>query len=504
MEIRDQYYSVILGAGVILLLLLATCSSAPEKEKASQPDDGLGVTVIDPITRDFEEIKESGTLRMITRYSSNTYFLNQGLEWGFEYELVKEFAKTHDLTLDVVVVEPEQNPYDMLNNGIGDVIAANYTITPARKQYVAFTQPYNLVEQILIFSDVLKNPPSSVEEMADRNIPITVRSNSSYFQRLQNLQQAGIAVDIQLEPNKKDTESLLFEVAQGRHLATVADDNIFQAVSIYMNGLMKGPVIAQNDTIGWAVRKNADDLKEQMNTFLNQHFRFAEIGEPPKRSGFLNVLRRRYFEGGSQVAGYYAPESRMAKGGMISPYDELFKKVADSAGVDWLMLAAITAKETQFKPRAKSWTGAVGLMQILPRYSEVKETKMLYDAETNVREGVRIITEHLNHYAYMDSTNQWRFALAAYNAGQGHVADARRLAIDSNKNPNEWQHTADALIKLMDRAYYKNARYGFCRGIETVNYVQDIINRYRTYQSILMMAKDTEENEWPGVLGVFN
>jgi membrane-bound lytic murein transglycosylase F len=495
-----QYYAAIVLIGITILV--SACST--DEEKNPQPDDGLGVTVTDPITRDFEQIKESGTLRMITRYSSNTYFLNQGLEWGFEYELVKEFAKTHDLTLDVIVVEPEQNPYDMLNNGTGDVIAANYTITPARKQYVAFTQPYNLVEQILIFSDVLKNPPSSVDEMAERNIPITVRSNSSYYQRLQNLQQAGIGVDIQLEPNKKDTESLLFEVAQGQHLATVADDNIFQAADIYMNGLMKGPTIAQNDTIAWAVRKNADELKKQMNAFLNQHFRFAEAGERPKRSGFLNVLRRRYFEGGSQVAGYYEPESRTSKSGVISPYDELFKKVADSAGVDWLMLAAITAKETQFKAGAKSWTGAMGLMQILPRYSEVKETKMLYDAETNVREGVRIITEHLNHYAYMDSTNQWRFALAAYNAGQGHVADARRLAIDSNKNPNEWQHTADALIKLMDRAYYKNARYGFCRGIETVNYVQDIMNRYRTYQSILMMAKDNEENARPGVLGIFN
>ena len=267
-----QYYAAIVLIGITILVL--ACST--DEEKKPQPDDGLGVTVTDPITRDFEQIKESGTLRMITRYSSNTYFLNQGLEWGFEYELVKEFAKTHDLTLDVIVVEPEQNPYDMLNNGTGDVIAANYTITPARKQYVAFTQPYNLVEQILIFSDVLKNPPSSVDEMAERNIPITVRSNSSYYQRLQNLQQAGIGVDIQLEPNKKDTESLLFEVAQGQHLATVADDNIFQAADIYMNGLMKGPTIAQNDTIAWAVRKNADELKKQMNAFLNQHFRSEE------------------------------------------------------------------------------------------------------------------------------------------------------------------------------------------------------------------------------------
>jgi membrane-bound lytic murein transglycosylase F len=395
------------------------CST--DEEKKPQPDDGLGVTVTDPITRDFEQIKESGTLRMITRYSSNTYFLNQGLEWGFEYELVKEFAKTHDLTLDVIVVEPEQNPYDMLNNGTGDVIAANYTITPARKQYVAFTQPYNLVEQILIFSDVLKNPPSSVDEMAERNIPITVRSNSSYYQRLQNLQQAGIGVDIQLEPNKKDTESLLFEVAQGQHLATVADDNIFQAADIYMNGLMKGPTIAQNDTIAWAVRKNADELKKQMNAFLNQHFRFAEAGERPKRSGFLNVLRRRYFEGGSQVAGYYEPESRTSKSGVISPFDELFKKVADSAGVDWLMLAAITAKETQFKAGAKSWTGAMGLMQIMPAtWGDLRDQLDLGTDPFDPRDNVLAGTAYLR--MMHDRFGSLGF-LAAYNAGPERYAD---------------------------------------------------------------------------------
>ena len=170
------------------------------------------------------------------------------------------------------------------------------------------------------------------------------------------------------------------------------------------------------------------------------------------------------------------------------------------------MLAAITAQETKFNPTSKSWSGAIGLMQVLPRYSEVSEVKRLYDEETNVREGVRILAEHLEHYAYMDSTNQWQFTLAAYNAGQGHVADARRLAIDFNNDPNNWDATADALLKLMDRQYYRNARYGFCRGIETVLYVQDIMNRYRTYQSIIAVADSNRKKSdaLPGVLGIFN
>ncbi|HET6528014.1 MAG TPA: transglycosylase SLT domain-containing protein, partial [Balneolaceae bacterium] len=169
-----------------------------------------------------------------------------------------------------------------------------------------------------------------------------------------------------------------------------------------------------------------------------------------------------------------------------------------------LMITAIIAQETKFNPKAKSWAGAMGLMQIIPRYSEISKPKLLYKPEINIREGIRILSEHLEHYSYMDRSNQWAFALGAYNAGPGHIADARRLAIDHNDNPNEWENVAEALLKLMQRKYYKNARYGFCRGIQTVQYVQEIKNRYKTYQSIIALAEYKEKSIGPGVLGMFN
>ncbi len=499
-------YRILFLCGVSVLAFSFIVAISCSQEEVSFDDDGLDVTVTEPIDRDFDAIRESGVLRMITRYSSNTYFLHQGLEYGFEFELLREFADEHDLSLDVIVVQEDQNPYDMLNRGDGDVIAANYAITPARQRYVAFTKPYNLVNQVLVYSGSLDNPPSDIEELIQRNIPVTIRKNSSYYQQLQKLKQEGYPVRINTVPSNKDTEALLFDVSQNRYAVTIADDNIFQASNNYMENLVLGPVIAPNDTIAWAVRKNADKLMSEMNKYLSDQFRLEQEDNEliAKRSAFLNVLRRRYFNRGPQIEDYYSSESPADMAGVISPYDEVFKRMADSAGVDWLMLAAMTAQETQFNPRAKSWAGAVGLMQVLPRYSEVKGVQQLYDVETNVREGIRIIKEHLDHYAYLDSSNQWRFALAAYNAGQGHVADARRLAIDQNKNPNEWEHTADALLKLMDRTYYQNARYGFCRGIETVNYVQDIMNRHKTYRSILAMVGSDDETGWPGVFGIFN
>lgn len=502
--ISSRFCNAAIGI-VTISLLSSACINKSDIDHFAEgsSEKELRVSVEEPIERDFSDIKQGGTFKMITRYSSNTYFLHQGLEWGFEYELVNKFADKHDLALEVVVIGPDENPYDMLNSGEGDIIAANYATTEERKKYVDFTRPYNLVDQVLVFSDEIGDPPQTIEEVVERDIPITVRRNSSYYYRLQDLQKQGLDLTVNLVSNKKDTESLLFEISNNNYSATVADDNIFQASNKYMKGLKKGPEIAKNDTIAWAVRKNASDLKTELNRFLYDHFRFGKPGENPKRSSFLNILRKRYFESGPQIAEYYNPESDRHGLGIISPYDDLIKQVADSADIDWLLVASIVAQETKFNPNSKSWAGAVGLMQVLPRYSEVSDEKLLYNEEINIREGVRIINEHLQHYSYMDSTNQWSFALAAYNAGQGHVADARRLAIDHNKNPNQWENVADALLKLMHRKYYKDARYGFCRGIETVRYVQEIKNRYQTYKSILAMS-DYDEETSPGILGMFN
>jgi membrane-bound lytic murein transglycosylase F len=69
-------------------------------------------------------------------------------------------------------------------------------------------------------------------------------------------------------------------------------------------------------------------------------------------------------------------------------------------------------------------------------------------------------------------------ALAAYNVGQGHIQDARKLAIKKKLDPNLWESLSKTLPLLRYRKYYKNARYGYCRGTEPVIYVKQIMIYY--------------------------
>lgn len=443
----------------------------------------------EPVDVDFAAIEEHGAIRLITRYSSVSYFLHHGIERGFEYEFLKEFANENGLRVEVVIPNEGEDPIDVLNRGDGDVIAQNYSITPKRARFIEFSEPYNFVNQILVLPSHMEGFYPSVDSL--NGLTVSVHRTSSYYFTLRELQKSGINVIIDIVPDHLDTEGLINAVANGEIEATIADDNLFNAASIYIKGIIEGPSLSSRNVIAWGIRQNAVELKEKMDDFIVSHFRYSEVDDEVKRSMVLNMLRHRYFENEVMVHRFRSPVADTDYAGMLSPYDALVQPIADEMGVDWKLIVAIMAQESQFDPYAESWAGAVGLMQVLPRFSKIADYE-LYDEEVNVREGIRILKQHLDHYAYLDSTSQIQLALATYNSGMGHIADARRIAIDHNKDPNSWEAVEDGLMKLMHREYYMNARYGFARGIETSNYVRDVMNRYRMYDTIVSLAQQQE------------
>jgi soluble lytic murein transglycosylase len=88
------------------------------------------------------------------------------------------------------------------------------------------------------------------------------------------------------------------------------------------------------------------------------------------------------------------------------------------------LLAAVIYQESRFRPDARSSSGAVGLMQLLPSTAQGIAIRTggtaftvhdLYVPEINVRYG----SWYLRHL--LDKYGNERMALAAYNAGQDNV-----------------------------------------------------------------------------------
>jgi soluble lytic murein transglycosylase len=115
-------------------------------------------------------------------------------------------------------------------------------------------------------------------------------------------------------------------------------------------------------------------------------------------------------------------------------YDSIVVGHARNYDLDPALLAAVIYRESKFDPKAKSKSGAIGLMQLLPSTAKgialrTGGTKFrvedLYDPEINVRYGAFYLRRLLSKYG------DERLALAAYNAGQANVdawlADGRGI-----------------------------------------------------------------------------
>jgi membrane-bound lytic murein transglycosylase F len=181
--------------------------------------------------------------------------------------------------------------------------------------------------------------------------------------------------------------------------------------------------------------------------------------------------------------------STIINNGKISPYDALIQDAADQLGWDWRLLAAQIYQESRFKTDAESWMGAIGLMQIMPATAETFGVENLTDPAESIRAGVTyMVWLNILWEKYIpDVQERVKFILASYNAGQGHVLDARRLARKYGRNPNKWEHVADFLQKKSNPEFYNDpvAYSGYCRGDEPVTYVKDIMNRYQRYKQLV-------------------
>ena len=85
-----------------------------------------------------------------------------------------------------------------------------------------------------------------------------------------------------------------------------------------------------------------------------------------------------------------------------------------------------------------------------------------------------------------DEAERLKFVLASYNADRGHVLDAQRLAEKHGANPTRWEDVAYWLLQKSKPSVYRDrvVRHGYVRGLEPVQYVSRILERYDRYRSV--------------------
>lgn len=464
---------------IIFVLLIFSCNSS----------DIPGNHAHQVIYKDLDSIKTDKKLKALINYSSTSYFLYKGNPMGFEYELLKKYAKHIDVELEVIPIKNMDSVFVDLNKGKGDIVAANLTITKERLQKTSFTHPILITKQVLIQRkpDNWKNLRKKTlkEQLLNSTIDlanktIVVREGSAFYPRLKSLSnEIGGKINIKTVPGEITMEQLIDQVANGDIDYTIADKNIALVNQWHYPNIDASLTISLDQQISWAVRNNSDSLTSSINEWL------VEFQKTKK----FKMLYSKYFKNRKGFNKRVNNEYYTLTSGAISQYDQLIKKHSPTINWDWELLASLIYQESHFNNNANGWGGAFGLMQFMPATGAHFGVNDSSSAEANIIAGTKYINR-LNKMwisSVPDTLERIKFVLASYNVGPGHVQDAQKLAKKYSDDPALWKDVGYYLLHKSEPEYYKDnvVKHGYCKGHVTYKYVKEIIERYEHYKNIV-------------------
>ncbi len=471
-------------------------------------DDELSRSLVDelprPVAVDWDSIVARDTLRVVLTFNSTGYFIYRGEPMGFEYDLLDAFADAHDLTLQTQVVTDRRDLLRALNLGQGDVVAARLVAVEEYREEVLTSKPLYQTRPVVVQRE--PGAPLPAGDSIDIRMPLPdgppeqialnarllrrpsdlggeevfVPAGSDYYEHIVELADSlGNPIELVEVEGAEEMEPLIEAVARGQIRLTVSQENLAQLSTARFANLVATPVLGVEQDVSWAVRKTSPVLLAELNSWL----------ESNEGQRLLSILYTKYFVDRKGYQRRLEDEYLVASAdGRISAYDSLLIRYADDVGWDWRLLAAQVAQESRFDPVARSWAGAQGLLQLMPRTAREMGVTNPRDPEDNVRGGVKYLTwlTGLWENEIIDENERLKFILASYNAGRGHVLDAQRLTEKNGGDPQNWDDVAYWLLQKSKRSVYRDpvVRHGYVRGLEPVQYVSKILKRYDRYRNI--------------------
>jgi membrane-bound lytic murein transglycosylase F len=473
-----------------LLIFLASCNfGKSDRTRADQEPLDNDSLVNNEIQRNLENIKKEGKLKALIAYSGTSYFLYRGHPMGYDYELLSRFAEHLNVELELHVSKNINHLISELKKGNADIVAHGLAITNERKKHVAFTDYLFLTQQVLVqrkpddwrrmtLDNIKKSIVQDPIELIDDTV--SVRANSSYYYRLKNLsEEMGGTIIIDTMSGKISTEELIKMVADGEIKYTIADKHLANIYQTYYRNLDVDVPVSFSQRIAWAVNPKNTKLLEEANNWIK-----AERNEAD-----YFVIYNKYFTNKLSFRSRIKSDFYSINKNQISEYDHLIKENAKIVGWDWRLFASLIYQESQFNPRAQSWAGAKGLIQIMPATAEEMGVIDPFNPDENIKGGTLYLKKLYDRFdAITDPLQRIKFTMAAFNCGYSHVKDAQTLAEINKLDKHRWDSNVD--IMILSLSYPQNynrdeVKFGYVKGVEPYEYVQMIFERFEHYQKFI-------------------
>jgi len=447
--------------------------SSPDEPPAPSGGIALG-PVFSRRTGDLDEMVKRRNIRALLILNPIGFFYDKGQPRGVNYEALEEFQKfvnqklkTGKLDVKVTFLPMRVDQIEAaLTEGIGDIIAYGIVVTPGREMRVAFSTPVQTdVTQIIVTGSGV-GAMSTLADLGGKEV--YANPLATYYENLQKanveLQKAGkTAIIIKAADKNLMDDDLVQMVNAGLIPATVTTKQRADLWSHVLDHIQPHPdlVIASGEQLAWVMRKDNPQFKQLVDEFIQSH----AVG-----TSFGSTLLRRYLQNTKWVKNSTSAEDmKKFQANLV-----LFQKYAGEYNFDYLMIAAQGYQESLLDQSKKNRTGAVGIMQVIPKNAAASPISIsdVGNADGNIHAGVKMLRNIADTYfndPKITPLNKTLFVFAGYNAGPNRIAKLRKEAAGMGLDPNVWFGNVE-LVAAKEI------------GQETVTYVANIYKYYVAYK----------------------
>ena len=198
----------IITAAVAAMSVAAVVATAAVRPSTANADSN---------TSSVSAIKKRGTLRVAVFGDLPPYgWVNKnGKRVGYDVALARQMAKDMGVKVKFVQVNAN-NRVDTLNSNKADIVLANFTQTPERKQVVDFAKPYMKVSVGVVSPK--KKAITNVNQLKGKKVIVTKGTTAeNYF----TSKQKGVSL------LKFDSKTQQFNALKNNRAAALADDNSY-------------------------------------------------------------------------------------------------------------------------------------------------------------------------------------------------------------------------------------------------------------------------------------
>ena len=243
---KNKSRNIIIGVLVVLIIAVAAFFGIKSSKNNSNNANESSVTAI----------KKRGVLRVAVFGDLPPYGWvdDHGNRLGYDVRLARQIAK--DLGVNVKFIQVNaNNRVDTLNSNKADIVLANFTETPERKQVVDFAKPYMKVSVGVISP---KNAPiTSASQLKGKNLIVNKGTTAeNYFTK-----KGGVDL------LKFDSKTQQFNAFKNKRAAALADDNSYLYAWVKKNPSYTVGIknIGPNQFISPAVKKGNKSLLNWTN-----------------------------------------------------------------------------------------------------------------------------------------------------------------------------------------------------------------------------------------------